>query len=69
MPYKPKADPEDYNDPPYDPERFARLQWEYINQHFPQLFITVGNMSDKKYGNMSYEELTSEKEGLKDDKL
>lgn len=33
MPYKPKTDPSDYSDPPADPDRFARLQVEWIEQH------------------------------------
>ena len=31
MPYKVK--PDEYNDPPNDPDRFARLQREWIEQH------------------------------------
>jgi hypothetical protein len=40
MPYSPKPQ-EHPHDPPKDPDRFGRMQIEYISQHWPELFREI----------------------------
>jgi len=48
MPYKPE--PDEYSDPPYDPNKFSRLQREWIEQHgYMRIFKEAQSMTQKEF--------------------